>query len=279
MSTLRDFRTFATAVLLAIAMASVAGADTLLYTNGDTTYERVYFGYGGAPKENLSALLAGYVNPVTGLPDPILRPDGTPLVVGNVDLGEDPAASDQTQLQVLYATQDHNYKLTYQGLGYASYQNIMGLYFYEPGQTDPASFTYEPLITQGIDAPGTEVIFSVPADHFFGFYLSADGNRSERNRFYRENQYNTDGGTAVTDHMLMMFTNHGLLIAWEDLPLGSDGKLGDQDYEDLIGGLLTYSDGNDVPEPSTMVLLGGGLGIMIAFRRRNRLGLVGSRRD
>lgn len=149
MSTLRNSRTFAAAVLFAVAMASVAGAETLLYTNGDTTYERVYFGYGGASQENLSALLAGYVNPVTGLPDPILRPDGTPLVVGNVSLGEDPAASDQTQLQILYATQDHDYKLTYQGLGYAGYQNIMGLYVYEPGQTDPASFAYTPLITTG----------------------------------------------------------------------------------------------------------------------------------
>jgi len=58
-------------------MASVAGAETLLYTNGDTTYEQVYFGYGGASKENLSVLPAGCVNPVTGLPDPTLRPDGT----------------------------------------------------------------------------------------------------------------------------------------------------------------------------------------------------------
>ena len=54
MSTMRDFRTLATAVLLAIAMAPVAGAETLLYTNGDTTYERVYFGYGGASQENLA---------------------------------------------------------------------------------------------------------------------------------------------------------------------------------------------------------------------------------
>lgn len=75
----------------------------------------------------------------------------------------------------------------------------------------------------------------------------------------------------------MMFTNHGLLIAWEDLPLGIDGKLGDQDYEDLIGGLLTYPDDTDIPEPATMALLGGGLGIMLALRRRNRSSLVSSR--
>ncbi len=82
MSTLHNSRTFAAAMVLMLAMASIAGADTLLSTNGDTTYERVYFGYGGPSQENLSALLANYVNPVTGLPDPILRPDGTPLIGG-----------------------------------------------------------------------------------------------------------------------------------------------------------------------------------------------------
>ncbi|NIA21910.1 MAG: DUF4114 domain-containing protein, partial [Anaerolineaceae bacterium] len=230
MSTLHNSRTFTAAMVFLLAMASIAGADTLLSTNGDTTYERVYFGYGGPSRENLSALLANYVDPVTGLPDPILRPDGRPLVVGNVDLGEDPAASDQTQLQLFYATEDHDYMLTYQGLGYASYQNIMGVYIYGPGASGPADATHTPLITQGVDAPGSEVVFSVPAGHFFGFYLSSDGNRSERNRFYSENEYNTDGGGTETDHVLMMFTDHGLLIAWEDLPLGSNGKLGDQDY-------------------------------------------------
>ncbi len=268
MSARHTSRLVAVGLLLATAMAGAAGAETILDTKGDTTYERVYFGYAGRARESLSDILAGYADPITGLPSPITNPGGTPIVVGNVDLGEDPAASDQTQIQRLFTNIDQSYELTYLGLGYAAYLNIMGYYTYEPGESDPANFDYAPLITQGVDDPGTKVTLAVPANHYFGLYLSADGGRSERNRFFSENAYNPDGAGAETDHMLAFHTNRGLLIAWEDLPRGCNGKLGDQDYEDMIGGLLTYPGGEPMPEPATIALIGTGLAFMFVARRR-----------
>lgn len=256
-----------------LAVAVHAGTvTTVSLTNGDSTYERVYFGYGGAGKENLSSLLSNYVDPLTGEPAPIVTLGGAPLVVGNVDLGEDPAASDQTQIQRFFTPVDQRYKLTYVGLGYASYLNVMGVYTYGEGDT-LADFAFTPLVTQGIDPAGTEVLFDVAAGHYFGFYLSADGGRSERNRFFSENAFNLDGGLGIeTDHMLAFETNRGLLLAWEDLPLGTNGLLGDQDYEDMVGGLLTYDDGTPLPEPATMALLGTGLGTMLFMQHRKRTG-------
>ena len=40
-------RLLAAGLVLAAAMAGTAGANTILDTKGDTTYERVYFGYAG----------------------------------------------------------------------------------------------------------------------------------------------------------------------------------------------------------------------------------------
>ena len=268
MSVRHTSRLIAAALVLAAAMAGTAGAKTILDAKGDTTYERVYFGYAGRARESLSDVLAGYADAITGLPSPITNTNGTPIVVGNVDLGEDPAASDQTQIQRFFTGTDQSYELTYVGLGYAGYLNVMGYYTCEPGESEPADFDYAPLITQGVDDPGTKVTFDVPADHYFGLYLSADGGRSERNRFFSENAYNPDGAGAETDHMLAFHTNRGLLIAWEDLPLGSDGKLGDQDYEDMIGGLLTYPGGEPIPEPATLALIGAGIGLTAIWRRR-----------
>jgi len=258
-------------LFIVLALAATAVAGTVTDTNGDGTYESVYFGYGGAGRENLSSVLANYTDPLTGSPSPITAPGGAPLVVGNVNAGENPTDSDQTQIQRFFTDADQQYKLTYVGLGYAGYLNVMGLYTYDVGETDPAQFTYTPLVTQGVDAAGTEVLFDVAANHYFGFYLSADGGRTERNRFFSENRYNTDGLSrgVETDHVLVFNTSQGLLLAWEDLPLGSDGKLGDQDYEDMIGGLLTYGDGTQVPEPATMALLGGGLGVVLLSRVRD----------
>lgn len=269
MRTCRTFRLLVGALVLSSALAASAGAETVAFTHGDTTADRVYFGYGGAGRENLSAVLSDYTDPVTGASAPITAPDGSPLVVGNVDLGESPSSSDQTQIQALYTDADQQYRLVYTGLGRAGYLNVMGVYTYESGDA-LTDYAFVPLVTQGVDAPGTEVLFDVPANHYFGFYLSADGGRSERNRFYSENILNTDGGDVETDHMLAFATNRGLLLAWEDLPYNaSTGKMGDQDYEDMIGGLLKYGNGTPVPEPATMILLGGGIGMMLATKRRD----------
>lgn len=263
-------RAVAAGAMLAVLLTAVpAGAETLTDTVGDSKYERVYFGYGGAGRENLSDLLSGYTDPLTGQPSPIVAPDGSQLVVGNVELGENPSASHQTQIQRFFTTTDQQYRLTYLGLGYASYRNILGVYSYAVGEDDPDQVFYEPLVTQGVTDPGTEVLFDVPADHFFGFYLSTDGARQERNRFFSENTLNLDGGGRGTDHMLLFDTNRGYLMAWEDLPLSDDGKLGDQDYEDLIGGLLTYGDGSPIPEPATMALIGAGFGALAVRMMRH----------
>ncbi len=123
--------------------------------------------------------------------------------------------------------------------------------------------------------------FSIPN---FGFYLHTQAD----DIFYSEDELNggnpqaliyggnsqqldLDLSPAAAATKIVTFDSDSIIIAWEDLPLGSNGKLGDQDYEDLIGGLLTYPDGTDIPEPMTMALLGSGLGIMFILRKRNRL--------
>ena len=56
------------------------------------------------------------------------------------------------------------------------------------------------------------------------------------------------------------------LIAWEDLPV-IEGKLGDEDYDDLI---FLVDRVQPIPEPMTMALFGSGLFGMAALRRKKQ---------
>ena len=62
---------------------------------------------------------------------------------------------------------------------------------------------------------------------------------------------------------LYTFTNPALL-AWEDLRLGSDGRLGDDDYDDMI--YLVDAVPGTVPEPGTLLLLAGALAALRGAR-------------
>ena len=79
MNTRHTSRLVAAGLLVAAAMAGPAGAHTILDTKGDTTYERVYFGYAGRARESLSDILAGYTDAITGLPSPITNTGGEPI--------------------------------------------------------------------------------------------------------------------------------------------------------------------------------------------------------
>jgi hypothetical protein len=252
-------------LVLSLAATGRAGAAVVLQTQGDTTAESVYRGFLGSG-ESLSDSLANYVNPTTHQPEPITRPTGGSLVVGDLASGQNPATCDQIQMQRFAVIgQDAQLKLTYLGLGLAFYRSVFGVYSYALG-ADPstAAINMTPLFTQNQDTPGLTVTFTVPKDHAFGFYLNVDALNRSRGIFYTENFRNTDATAGVvTDHFLTFNTNRGLLLAIEDMGFNaSTGLLGDQDYEDLLVGSLTYADGTPIdphdgviPEPASVALL------------------------
>ena len=256
--------------------AAVIG-DTL----GDTTPRTIYKS-GDGSSQSLSELLWNYKDPVTGLSSRITAPDGSRLRMGDVSRGEDPLTSQQLLYQrFLMMDQDASLKLTFMG-GLAGYKNMIGYYTYPTAlEPDTASLTLQPLFTQHVDPVGTSVTFSVSKDHALGLFLNADGGRgSSKGVFYTENFRNSDviqGPNPLTpDHFVMYQTNKGLLIAAEDIKYSQGtGRMGDQDYNDVIVGLLTYADGTPlipiphgsiVPEPASLGLLV--LGTLLAWRRK-----------
>ena len=239
------------ALLVVCGLRQASG--TIIYdTLGDTTYETVYDG--GGAGESLAGLVQNYLDPATGEPSPILAADGRPLVVGAEALGEDPASSDQTQVQrFLVADNEEEVRVRYLGLGAAGFRSVFGAYYYPVGSGLEEAI-YEPLFIQNVTAVGTESLFTVPVDHHFGFYLDANGHASSAGLWHTENAYNSDNPPdAETDHFLMFNTNRGVMLAIEDLPQAGNGRLGDQDYEDLLVGFITKGNGEPIPMPPSRV--------------------------
>ena len=283
---LRSTRTgrFVGCLLATASFTTAAHAGVVIDTMGDTDAQPVHAGWDGRSNDLVSILSQGWTNPVTGQTTPLTRPDGSPLIIGDVLLGQSPAASDQTQIQRFHVTDTAStFKLTYFE-GHAGYSNIFGFYTYDTDAApDETPTNRTGLLTHHVDDEGATATFSVDAGQTFGFYLDSNGAKSSKGLYFSENRFNSDNTIAgfETDHFLFLETNVGLLIAVEDLPYNpATGLMGDQDYNDMILGLLTFSDGSPiptpnntpnaaVPEPASLAMLAIGA-FLIAPRRRSR---------
>jgi hypothetical protein len=243
------------AVVACILGSSVARASLVTpQALGDTTAEKVY---GNATNPKLTSILTGYG---------ILRPDNTPINVGDISAGQNPSTSDQLQWQRFAVTEASTIvEMQFFG-GEAAYKNIVGL-FTAP-ISSPASLTLVPAFIGNVTAVGATFNYTVPQDHLFGFYIDANGLVSSDGMYFSQNSLNSDNTYGkVHDHFLMFQSNQGLAVAVEDLPYSkSTCKLGDQDYNDIVFTVKHRA----VPEPASMALMGVGALMLVARPRRRR---------
>lgn len=160
--------------------------------------------------------------------------------------------TDQSQWQAFTITGGAAY-VTFEYLGSsAGFDNQLGV-FYAP-LADPGNISYLHAFTNNVDPVGTSVTLTVAEDSIFGFYVNVD---SGSEQFFTNNSLNDDTTTSVTtDHFLIFDTDQGLLVGLEDIAYNSGtGKLGDQDYNDVIFSVQV----SGVPEPASaaLLLLGG----------------------
>ncbi len=285
MSRASQTRHWLTGAAFATACATMtpANAAVIVDAMGDTYAQPVHAGWDGRSNDLISILNRGWTDPVTQQVTPLTRPDGSPLVIGDVLLGQNPITSDQTSIQRFHVTESPaTFTLTYFE-GHAGYSNTFGFYTYDTLNEPSAPPTNRTgLLTHHVNAQGTQATFTIDAGQTFGFYLDADGHKNSKGLYFSENRFNSDNTVAgfATDHFLILETNVGLLLAVEDLPYNpSTGLMGDQDYNDMILGLLTLSGGtpipidppptNPVPEPASVALLAIGT-YLIAGGRRSR---------
>lgn len=171
--------------------------------------------------------------------------------------------TDQTQWQAFTVTGGAA-NVTFEYLGSsASYNNQLGV-VYAP-LSNPTSFTYLHAFTNNIDPIGTTATVTVGEDSIFAFYVNVN---SGSEQFYSINDMNEDNkGSLVTDHFLIFDTDQGLLVGLEDIRYNKDtGKLGDQDYNDVIFNVQV----SGVPEPASAILLILGGACLLGRNRKTR---------
>ncbi len=178
-------------------------------------------------------------------------------------------ANDQTQWQAFTVTGGAA-NVTFEYLGSsASYNNQLGVAW--APLTDPTNFSYLHAFTNNIDPVGTVATVTVEEDSIFAFYVNVN---SGNEQFYSINDMNEDNkGSRVTDHFLIFDTDQGLLVGLEDIRYNKNsGKLGDQDYNDVI--FKVNVAGVGVPEPASAALLIIGAGMLLGRNRKPRRGQV-----
>lgn len=259
---MKRFYTFSILLAMTIALTGLSAhaLPTQVIDLGDTTVEQLQTGYSNnSTLENLE-----YWFQENG----ITNPDGSEVDV----------TADQKQYELFYTDTQREYEIEFLGIGYAAYHSPFGVFTYggDPyGTFDPSLISFEaPLFVQNEVPDNSTFSFTVAADTYFGFYLDSNGGGTELTTLIANNPdptsnrvANKDDYTIGYDHAVFFETNKGYTIAFEDIIGG-----GDADHEDLVVN-FSPTDGSgfsQVPEPSTVLLLGAGLLALVGFGRKRR---------